>query len=82
MKITDYFDPGNQDHLIAYRELRRNGEWPDGFLPHDVTIPQHWQVLLMQKITDAYLAEKLAPYDKAAKSYAGSIHALRKDHTC
>ena len=31
MKIEDWFDPKNLDHLRAYNHLRNYGEWPDGF---------------------------------------------------
>lgn len=33
VKIVDWFNPFNVDHLRAYKILQDTGAWPKGFLP-------------------------------------------------
>lgn len=60
MKIDEWFDPHNIDHLKAYNHLRNYGEWPRDFLPDDLEYVFSWQMILMSKIANAYILEKLS----------------------
>jgi hypothetical protein len=35
MKVYQWFNPANVDHIIAYKEARKTGKWAKGFLPED-----------------------------------------------
>ena len=59
MKIEDWFDPENIEHVKAYDELQQRGIWPKGFLPEDIEMGNCWQVLLMSKLADKYIESKL-----------------------
>ena len=59
MKINEWFDPNKIEHLVAYNHLRNYGEWQKEFLPKDVEFPIGWQFLIMAKITNEYINEKL-----------------------
>lgn len=32
MKLQDWFDPYNIDHIKAYDHLQKTGTWPEGFV--------------------------------------------------
>lgn len=38
MKIEDWFDINNLEHLRAFEHLNKTGAWPVGFLPEDIEI--------------------------------------------
>lgn len=57
MTITEWFDPYNKDHVRAYRHLEKNGAWPVGFVPDDVTVRGDglWNLELVGKMAQAWL---------------------------
>jgi len=60
MNITEWFDPYNVEHVIAYKYLRDNGVWPGGFLPADVERRNFWNIIIKNKIVDAWVEQVLA----------------------
>ena len=60
MSILDFFDVHNVDHLKAWRELSRSGVWPEGFIPEDTTFPHMWMFLLMSRMSDAWVENRIA----------------------
>jgi len=59
MNIVDLFDPKDLDHLRAYNHLKNHGTWPIGFIPEDTQFDAVWQILLLAKIANEYINEKL-----------------------
>ena len=59
MKISQWFDANNIGHLKAYRHLERNGFWPTGFIPEDIEFENGWHILVLSKLADALLDEKI-----------------------
>ena len=59
MKIEEWFDVYDYDHLMAWQEVNRTGAWPEGFIPDDVEMTNNWQVLLMSNMADAWLTCKV-----------------------
>lgn len=57
-----WFDPKNREHLKAYRYLQQHGYWPEGWPLGPLSA--HWQVVIINMIADAYLAEKLDEDDE------------------
>jgi hypothetical protein len=57
--LNDFFDPYNKEHLIAYRHLQEEGCFPAGFVPDDVEIPLHWQILIANKMVNAWILFQL-----------------------
>lgn len=55
MNIIEFFDPYNIDHIKAYDYLSKNGTWPDGFLPNDITFNACWSLDLPMKLTRAWV---------------------------
>jgi hypothetical protein len=61
----EWFDPLNQQHLIAWELRRKNQQWPVGFLPDDVwesgkcpeTIQEKLQGMPIPADVTAYIAE-------------------------
>lgn len=60
-----WFDAHNTEHCKAYRHLQHIGSWPDGFELHDVAAAGAlWQVLLMGKMTTAWIDRMLEKAEK------------------
>jgi hypothetical protein len=59
MLIVDWFNPKDLNHLRAYNHLRNYGVWPDGFITKDIEFTFSWQMLLIAKIANEYINEKL-----------------------
>lgn len=57
MKISEFFDPWDVEHLKAYRYLEKTGRWPDGFLPADIECPSGWEFWVRDKIIQCWLDE-------------------------
>lgn len=54
IKLEDWFDPYNTEHMTAYEKLCESGCWPESFLPLHV-ISNHLSVLNVQaKIAAAW----------------------------
>lgn len=59
MKIQDWFDPNNIEHLKAYRHLEEEGFWQAGFIPNYITFDVGWQISILSKLANAWLNSKL-----------------------
>ncbi len=59
MYIWDWFDIKNKEHLKAYRHLQDTGQWPRGFIPHDIEFGQGWQIILKGIMAAEYVKEKI-----------------------
>jgi len=59
MKIEDWFDSRDIDHLRAFNHLRNYGVWPVGFITEDIEFTPTWYILLLAKIANEYIDEKL-----------------------
>ena len=59
MKIQDWFDVKNPEHIEAFSHLEETGTWPVGFIPKNVNIDCSicWQVMLYSKLAGAYIAD-------------------------
>ncbi len=70
MDVVDIFDPYNQDHIEAYRELEKTGSWDTSKLSDQkLSDPRpNWQMLLMAKMAKAWLAYR--PHTK----FTGPLH--------
>lgn len=55
MNIVEFFDPYNIDHIKAYAEVMETGQWPESFVPEDVTFNPCWSVDLLMKMTEAWV---------------------------
>lgn len=55
MKIIDYFDPTNIEHIEAYVYLEDTGQWPEGFVPDGMEFPNLWQVTLANKLASKWI---------------------------
>jgi hypothetical protein len=60
ISIYDWFDPHDLGHLRAYHKLQTTGCWPEDFPPDHVELSTNWQLLLMSKMSDAWVEEKLS----------------------
>jgi hypothetical protein len=56
--FVDFFDVTNIEHLKAYKFLQTYGYLPEGFVPLGVEMSQLWQVVVADKLANAYLASK------------------------
>lgn len=68
IKVHEWFDPYNVDHVHAYHHLQQTGSWPEGFIPEDMNIHVHfgWPVFIAEKLATAYVNRVLddeAAYD-------------------
>jgi len=59
VKIEEWFDPKNLEHLKAFRALQDTGQWPVGFIPKGTEFTVGWHVKLGFMLANEYLKEKL-----------------------
>ena len=59
MKITEWFDPKNIEHIKAYKHLRDKAFWPEDFIPKGMEFPSGWNTVVTGKIADAYIEQML-----------------------
>jgi hypothetical protein len=59
MKITEFFDPYNMEHIKVYKELITHGFLPNGFAPEDIEYDNAWQVLIAFKMAGAWTEQVL-----------------------
>jgi hypothetical protein len=62
LKIQDWFDPYDIDHVIAYKHLTQEGIWPAGFVPGYVTFNSGWVVAILGKLADAWVKHRIPSY--------------------
>lgn len=55
ISISEWFDPYNHEHMVAYRCLCDTGMWPVDFIPDNIYLPPGWQMLVINKMADAWL---------------------------
>jgi len=60
MRIDQFFNESNVEHLRAYRHLSKTGIWPEGFLPEDIEFFPSWQMALMAKMAECWISLVLA----------------------
>jgi hypothetical protein len=54
MKIEEFFDPYNPEHIDAFATLSETGSWPEGFADHCRFDPC-WLVALLGKLSQAWV---------------------------
>jgi hypothetical protein len=63
MRLAEWFDPKNPEHLKAYKWLNIVGSWPPAFykemIAAGVKIETGWSYGVASKLADAYIAEKV-----------------------
>ena len=63
ISIVDFFDPGEPEHMKAYKHLRDTGVWPVGFISDNVLFSDniifesYWYIRLLHKLV-GYLLDK------------------------
>ena len=55
MRIDEFFDVFDREHLRAYDHLVRTGQWPEGFIPEGTTFPNLWTVLIANQMAAAWI---------------------------
>lgn len=55
MRLDDWFDPHNPEHMRAYETLCATGAWPDDFVPTTMEIPNLCVIIIQAKMAQAWL---------------------------
>lgn len=55
MKITDWFDPYNVDHINGYVHYCANGFWPDDCFPKDIEFIEGWEKEIENEMINAWI---------------------------
>jgi hypothetical protein len=63
MRVDEWFDPKNREHMLAYKHLGLHGTWPEGFIPQDADFPASWFPMIAAKIAHVYMTEFLSRED-------------------
>lgn len=58
INIEQWFHANNWEHRKAYGHLSYTGQWPDGFLPSNVTLTVGWRYWIMASLLDYYLEQE------------------------
>lgn len=59
MKITEFFNPYNMEHIKAYKHLLTYGFWPERFLLANIEYSTGWQAVLAFKMADVWVEQVL-----------------------
>lgn len=59
MKIEEWIDFNNLEHLRALEHLNKTGAWPVGFLPEDMEISSLSSIVIFQMLGLEYLDFKI-----------------------
>jgi len=59
MKIDEFFNPLDIDHLHAYKHLQLKGSWPANFIPEDLEFTSNWQMTLQSKMADLWVGTNI-----------------------
>lgn len=65
MKLSEYFNPRNRDHLLAYYLIKyeNNNRWPVWFLSelnyYSIEIDDLWESLIREKMVKEYIRYQL-----------------------
>lgn len=54
MYVTQWFNPHNREHVMAWEEMQRTGHFPRDNVPEYVTFPVGFASRLTQKMADAW----------------------------
>jgi hypothetical protein len=59
--FVDFFNPENMEHIHAYYDLKKTGQWPKKFWNkiEDMEISPNWNVMIMAKLADAWIEFKI-----------------------
>lgn len=60
MKITEFFNPYNLEHIKAYKHLITHSAWQEGFLPEDIEYDACWQAIIAFKMANVWVEQVLA----------------------
>jgi hypothetical protein len=63
MRIYEWFDPDNIEHIKAYKELQETGTWPKYFYNEikdkGIELGPGWQLIVAYKLADKWIEYKL-----------------------
>jgi len=65
MKIEEWFDPTDIEHIRAYVHLESTGCWPQDFIPADVEFNPPWQIRLTAKMAHFWKEHMIACEEEA-----------------
>ena len=77
MKILDWFDITNIEHLKAWMHLEDVGIWPIDFIPDNVEFDQYWQMVLASRMSEQYVKEKIEE-DRIENGYKNELDSLKE----
>ena len=77
MKILDWFDITNIEHLKAWMHLEDVGIWPIDFIPDNVEFDPYWQMVLSSRMSEQYVKEKIEE-DLIANGYKNELDSLKE----
>ena len=59
LKITEWFDTDNLEHLKAFNNLIKKCYWPKDFLPKDIIMDDGWESLLQYRMAKKWIESKI-----------------------
>ena len=77
MKILDWFDIYDIDHLQAWSHLEDTGIWPIDFVPDEVEFTTSWHMILSSKMSSQYVREKVEE-DRITNGYINELNSLKE----
>ena len=59
LKITEWFNTENLEHLKAFNNLTENGFWPKDFIPKNIEFDEGWEILLQYRMSKKWIEFKI-----------------------
>ena len=86
IRISDWFDPKNTEHMMAWAHLQNTGSWPKSFwdkivMDDRIDIHTGWQMAIAAKLADAFTQRKLENKTEEAKELAELIFKIKDTMT-
>jgi len=76
IKIEDWFDVEDQEHLLAYKYLHKEGVWPENFIPKFVVLGGNWVAELNTMLAEAHIKNKVKSPQKSVGDIVTAITAI------
>lgn len=80
MKLSEFFNPLDIDHLKAFYHLQTKGTWPPGFIPEEVyqNMEPQWYMLIQAKMADLWVRTNIFMNDISSENTEGLLKDTMK----
>lgn len=72
--IRDWFNPLDTSHVLAYRQFKMTGDWPESFPLEEIWLGPNWEQIVEARIAEYPLEHKCLKDFEFVQSVVDNIH--------